>query len=226
MILPAHSSADVELANMAASVDRAGLQPARIVLTQVHDLSSFQPTDERPWGPTYQEMAVAGRRYFPNAEIGGGMINYFTELNRKRPPQGLFDFVTHAICPIVHDASDEAVMQTLECLPHIFASTKAFIGKTPYHLGPSSIGARFNPYGASLLANVKNRRVCLAPNDPRQFGTFATDWNKGVIAVAATAGLKSITLSALTGPRGLINKHGQKSALFHFLAKVLKRGSL
>ncbi|MDE2383326.1 MAG: hypothetical protein KGO53_01805 [Alphaproteobacteria bacterium] len=223
IVLPGKVSAELEMAKFAGCTQRAGLEPARVVVTQSHDLKSFQPTDKRPWGPSYEEMAAAARKHFPRASIGGGMITYFTELNRKRPPQGVFDFITHAICPIVHDASDEAVMQTLESLPHIFASAKAFIGKTPYHLGPSSIGARFNPYGAALAANPKSRRVCLAPNDPRQFATFAVDWNKGVIEAAARAGLKSVTLSALTGPRGLLDKSGRPTPLYKQLARLMRQ---
>lgn len=221
IVLPARAAASEEMAEMAAAVESAGLAPKRVVVTHIHDLKSFQPTDKRPWGPTYEEMAAAARQHFPQAEIGGGMISFFTELNRKRPPAGVFDFITHAICPIVHDASDEAVMQTLEALPHVFASGRSFIGKTPYHLGPSSIGARLNPYGASLASNPLSRRMCLAPNDPRQFTAFAVTWNKAVILSAAQAGLASVTLSALTGPRGLVTASGRASPLFDYLAAVM-----
>jgi hypothetical protein len=51
--------------------------------------------------------------------LGGGMLSYFTELNRKRVPGELIDFVTHCTNPIVHAADDLSVMQTLEALPFI-----------------------------------------------------------------------------------------------------------
>ena len=222
IILPGEEPADSAMARVASAALQAGLNPKRIVVTQAHDLKSFQPTDQRPWGPSYEEMASAARKYFPGSEIGGGMMSYFTEINRKRPPQGVFDFITHSICPVVHDASDAAVMQTLECLPHVFATAKSFIGKTPYHLGPSSIGARMNPYGAALASNPQGQRVCLAPNDPRQNGTFAQAWNLGVMTAAGHAGLKSITLSSICGPQGLIDDKGKAKPLFDLLTELGK----
>src|SRR3546814_3439871 len=74
------------------------------------------------------------------------MFSYFTELNRKRPPVGLLDFVSHATCPIVHAADDRSVIQTLEAIPHIVRSARAIVGEAPYRLGPSTIGMRQNPY--------------------------------------------------------------------------------
>ena len=218
IVLPGKSTAESEMSTVAKAVLQSGLEPKRIVVTQAHDLKSFQPTDKRPWGPSYEEMASAARKYFPAAEIGGGMMSYFTELNRKRPPLGLFDFITHSICPIVHDASDAAVMQTLESLPHIFATAKSFIGKSPYHLGPSSSGARINPYGSAPAHNPKRQRVCLAANDPRQNGSFAQTWNLGVLS--GQASLQSVTLSSIHGPQGLIDGNGVTNPLFNFLSQI------
>jgi D-apionolactonase len=149
------------------------------------------------------------------------MMSYFTELNRKRPPRNLFDFITHSICPIVHDASDGAVMQTLETLPHIFASVRAMIGSEPYHLGPTTIAARMNPYGKAVSANPHYGRVCLAPNDPRQFGTFAAAWTLGLIVEASRAGERSLCLGTFCGPRGLLDSKAQPSALYRTLDSLL-----
>src|SRR5262249_32957909 len=124
IILPANEPADKELSAIAGAVNAAGLAPASIVVTQMHDLKSFQPNTPRPWGPTYEEMAAAARVFFPNAVLGGGMLSYFTELNRKPTPNGLFDFITHTGCPIVHAADDISIMETLETLPWIFASAR------------------------------------------------------------------------------------------------------
>ena len=220
IILPAKTSADEEMRAMADEVQLAGLRVESIVVTHAHDLKSFQPDEPRPWGPTYVEMAVAARTHFPGVKVGGGMISFFTELNRKRPPAGIFDFITHSICPIVHDASDAAVMQTLETLPTIFSTTRSYIGKAPYHLGPSTIGARMNPYGVNVVPNPMNRRICLAANDPRQANHFAVNWNQGLIAAATKAKLNRITLSAITGPQGLIDKSGRKSPLFNYFRKL------
>lgn len=223
LVVPGERSADEEVEDAAKDIRAATLTPHAVVITQAQDLKSFQPTDQRPPGPSFEDLAQAARTHFPNAMIGGGMISYFTEFNRKRPPLGVFDFITHSICPIVHDASDMAVMQTLETLPHIFASAKAIIGKTPYHLGPTTIAARMNPYGADVTSNPQNRRICLAPNDPRQSGTFAVAWNKGLLDAAARAGIKRVTLGGLCGPRGLLDSKGKPTPLFVYIRSLQRQ---
>ena len=204
MVLPAKAPAHDEVRAIAAELRAADYRPDAIVITQMHDLKSFQPNTPRPWGPTYEEMAAAVREIFPDVPLGGGMASYFTELNRKPAPQGLFDFVTHSVCPIVHAADDISVMETLESLPSIIASTRNMMGKTPYHLGPSSIPCRDNPYGSAVAPNPGNARVCLSDMDPRQRGLFAAAWNVGLLAAMAKGGLDSVALGAVTGPQGAI----------------------
>lgn len=218
LILPAKADATSEINELAAVARSAGLVPQSIVITHAHDLQSFQPNQERPWGPSYEEMAAAARKVFPGALIGGGMLSNFTELNRKPVPKGTFDFVTHALCPIVHAADDLSVMETLEALPWIFNSTRAMVGRMPYHLGPSSISARSNPYGPGIAANPDNKRVCLAGNDPRERGLLAAAWSLGVAASAAQHGIAEIAFSALTGPNGLVNDNGSLTPNFHVVA--------
>ena len=204
IVLPAKKAADEEVADIASAIRMGGLVPDSIVITQMHDLKSFQPNTPRPWGPSYEEMAAAARKHFPGVRLGSGMLSYFTELNRKRPPQGLFDFITHTVCPIVHAADDLSVMETLETLPSIFASTRAIIGKTAYHIGPSSIPCRDNPYGAAVAKNPDNGRVCLSDMDPRQRGLFAAAWTLGFVAAAARAGIDAVAIASAIGPQGVI----------------------
>jgi hypothetical protein len=206
IVLPARAPASEEVSAIAARMRAADYVPDSIVITQMHDLKSFQPNTPRPWGPSYEEMAAAVREAFPGVPVGGGMLSYFTELNRKPVPRGLFDFVTHSVCPIVHAADDISVMETLEAIPSIIASTRHMIGRSPYHLGPSSIPCRDNPYGAAVAANPGNGRVCLADMDPRQRGLFAAAWNVGLLAALAKGGLDSVALGAVTGPQGVIHR--------------------
>lgn len=207
IVLPAKKPAAVEVAAIAREMRAADYRPDAIVVTQAHDLASFQPNTPRPWGPSYEEIAAAVRKEFPGVTLGGGMLSFFTELNRKPVPRGVFDFVTHTVCPIVHAADDISVMETLDSLPSIIASARHMIGKdTPYLLGPSSIPARLNPYGAALSPNPDNGRVCLADVDPRQRGLFAAAWTLGLIAGFAGGGLDAMTLGAATGPQGVIHR--------------------
>ena len=204
IVLPAKAPAAEEVDAIAGALRAAGFKPDAVVITQMHDLKSFQPNTPRPWGPTYEEMAAAARKAFPGVALGGGMLSYFTELNRKPAPKGVFDFITHTACPIVHSADDLSVMETLESLPWIIGSTRAMIGTSPYHMGPTSIPCRDNPYGAQEAANPNNGRVCLSDMDPRQRGLFAAAWNLGLVAAAAKGRLDAVSLGAVTGPQGLI----------------------
>lgn len=224
VILPAQKPAMAEVAVIAADVRAGGLVPDAVVITQMHDLKSFQPNTPRPWGPSYEDMAAAVRRHFPGVPVGGGMLSYFTELNRKPVPEGLFDFVTHTVCPIVHAADDVSVMETLEATPSITGSARAMIGKTPYHLGPSGIACRDNPYGAAVAANPGEGRVCLTDDDPRQRGVFAAAWNLGLVAAAARGGINAMAFGATTGSRGIILGDGVVPA-FHVLAGLKGSGN-
>lgn len=205
IVLPAKKPAADEVAAIARDIRAADYRPDAVVITQAHDLASFQPSSPRPWGPSYEEMAAAVRTEFPGVTLGGGMLSFFTELNRKPVPKGVFDFVTHTLCPIVHAADDISVMETLESHPHIIASARNIIGRdTPYLLGPSAIPARLNPYGAAVTPNPGNARVCLSDTDPRQRGLFAAAWTLGLIAGCAKGGLDAVALGAVTGPQGVI----------------------
>jgi hypothetical protein len=137
-------------------------------------------------------------------KIGGGMFSFFTELNRKRPPAKLLDFVVNGTCPIVHAADDRSVMETLEALPYQVATARSFIGNTAYSIGPSGIGCRDNPHGATWTPNPDNLRVCLTRLEPRQRGLFAAAWTLGYIATLARTEIQAVAFGAPTGPLGII----------------------
>jgi hypothetical protein len=145
IILPGRGSATQDIAKISLALKHSGVVPAAIIITQAHDMESFQPGDTRPTGPDYSEMAVAARAAFPGIPIGGGVVAFFTELNRLPVPIGLFDFVVHTVCPAVHAADDQTLMENLEAAKWIFASTRQMIGNTKYQLGPSWISSRVNP---------------------------------------------------------------------------------
>ena len=221
MILPGRGSATQDIAEISLALKRSGVAPNAIIITQAHDMASFQPGDPRPPGPDYSEMAVAARAAFPGIPIGGGVVAFFTELNRLPVPIGLFDFVVHTVCPAVHAADDQTLMENLEAAKWIFASTRQMIGTTKYQLGPSWISSRVNPYGTSALSNPTNERICLVEEDPRQFGLFGAAWLLGLAAAAAQAGLSSVGLASISGPQGLIRRGQVAKPQRHPTAKVV-----
>lgn len=204
-VVPCARPLDEEFSDLARQVAAAGLRLDALEVSPAVDRRSTPPGSVWPPCPPLEEVYEAARRAFPALRLGGGMFSYFTELNRKRPPVARLDYVTHCTCPIVHDADDRAVMQSLEALPFILRSARAFIGADmPYRIGPSTIGMRQNPYGARVMPNPERRRMPMAQIDPRQDGLFAAAWMVGMAARLVEAGVESFTGAALTGPFGLL----------------------
>ncbi|KQT69112.1 hypothetical protein ASG54_05255, partial [Aureimonas sp. Leaf460] len=219
-VVPGVAAPGEELAGIAALVSASGLAPAAIVVGPSVDRQSTPPGSAWPDCPPLEEVYAAARAAFPGIALGGGMFSYFTELNRKRVPAELLDFATHATCPIVHAADDASVMQTLEALPFIARTARSFLGEVPYHLGPTTIGMRQNPYGSRTLPNPDGGRVAMAADDPRQRGLFAAAWTIGYAARLAGSGVAAWTGAAFAGPRGLLAPSGGVVPAFH-VAKAL-----
>ncbi|WP_245283096.1 D-apionate lactonase [Aureimonas altamirensis] len=204
----------------AAAVRQCGLAPHAVAALADVDRQSTPPGSAWPPCPPLEDIYAEARRAFPGVLIGGGMFSYFTELNRKRVPAALLDFVTHATCPIVHAADDRSVMQTLEAIPYITRSTRSFIGTAAYRLGPTTIGMRQNPYGFRTMPNPDGRRIAMAHDDPRGRTAFGAAWLVGYAARFAGTSLQCWTAGSLGGPRGAILPDGGRTPAFAVLATL------
>lgn len=194
-----------ELAPLADAVQRLGLNLEAVSVFPAQDMKSVQPGAPWPAMPTFEQNYSAARRAFPRVPLGGGMAAYFTELNRKRPPTGALDYVTFTTCPNVHAADDVSVMETLQAIPHLIRSTRAFMGdRLPLRIGPSQLGCRENPYGKSTASNEANGRVCLSRIDPRQRGLFNAAWTVGYFSACAREGTEAVAFGDFTGPFGYV----------------------
>ena len=220
LVVPAQRNVKDELREIAAMASEAKLKLSAVLVSPAVDRQSTLPGSPWPPCPPLAEIYQAAREAFPGVAIGGGMLTYFTELNRKRPPVELLDFVSHCTCPIVHAADDLSVMQTLEAMPSITRSARAIMGKDkPYWIGPSTIGMRQNPYGSRVMDNPENRRITMTDHDPRQTSLFAAAWMIGYAASTAEAHLQVLTVGALTGPlgTGLCQRRGRDQLPSRFL---------
>lgn len=197
---------DDEFGALGNNLRDAGFSPDTLLVCPSVDRQSTPPGSDWPECPPLAEIYRAARRAFPCLVLGGGMFSYFTELNRKRPPVDLLDFVTHSTAPIVHAADDESVMETLETLPHILRSARAIIGEgKDYRLGPSTIAMRQNPYGSRTFENPHAQRICMTNDDPRHRGQFGAAWTVGYGMRISTASIGRWVPAAFAGPRGLID---------------------
>ena len=193
-----------ELTLLATLIQRSGLKLSGLAVVPVGDLKSVLPGGPRPPAPKLEELYAAARKAFPGIKLGGGMLTFFTELNRKHPPAQLLDYVVNTTCPIVHAADDRSVMETLEALPYQVTTARTYIGKTGYRIGPSGIGCRDNPHGKTWTPNPGNVRVCLTKLEPRQRGLFGAAWTLGYVATLARTAVEAISMGAPTGPLGMI----------------------
>lgn len=208
------------LRTYASAMRDAGLRPASIMVCPSVDRQSTPPGSTWPACPPLDLVHAAAREAFGAPLMGGGMASFFPELNRKRPPAGRLDFVSHSLCPIVHDAGDLEAMETLEAVPHIARSARAIIGDRPYRIGPATIAMRQNPYGARTIPNPDGRRVPMADDDPRHRARFGASYVLGLAAALAPAGIAVWTPGELYGPRGLVRDDGGWHPLTHVVAAL------
>jgi D-apionolactonase len=176
---------------------------AAVMISPAPDLKCTLPGSPWPPCPPLEDCYRALRAALPEARLGGGMASFFTELNRKRPPVGLLDFVTFTTVAIFHAGDDRSAMEGLESLPYLAKSVESFIGGKPYHVGPSAIGLRMNPYGEAPMANPRNIRQAMNGMDPRQRGLFAAAWSVGYVARFAQEGASALTLGGTVGEFGI-----------------------
>jgi D-apionolactonase len=193
---------DIDKAGRAAA--DLGSPFATVMVSPAPDLKSTLPGSPWPPCPPLDACYRAARKAFPKARLGGGMFSFFTELNRKRPPVALLDFVTFSTTPLVHAGDDRSATESLESLPHVIESVQAFINGKPYHVGPTAIGMRMNPYGAAPMENPLNIRQAMNRMDPRQRGMFGAAWYLGYVAHFARGRASAITLGAGVGEFGLL----------------------
>jgi hypothetical protein len=194
-----------EIAALAKIVARLRSPFKAVFLSPASDMKSTQPTGPWPPCPPLADIYKLARLLFPDTRIGGGMMSYFTELNRKRPPANFADFITFTNSALVHAGDDRSVTEGLEALPAMAKSARAFSAGKPFVVGPSAIGMRFNPYGAAPQANPRNIRQAMSRNDPRQRGLLGAAWSFAYFAHFARSGAGAIALGGLTGPFGVIS---------------------
>ncbi len=208
--LPGQGPPDVELNRVVTVCQTYHLSPATVLACPAPYLKSYQPQGVWPDVPPLADIYDASRRAFPDAKIGGGMLSYFTELNRKWPPAEHIDFISHTLSPIVHAADDVTVMENLTTPASMAATIAARLGDIEYRIGSTSVSMRHNPYGTTTLANLDNQRIAMADADPRERGLFAAAWALGLVASMQHCELGSLTLFAASGPSSILHVTGER----------------
>ena len=193
-----------ELAAVAEIAGQAGLKPAAIVPEQARLLKFTLEKIPALGIPDFDEVYSAARAAFPGVRLGGGVFTNFTELNRNVAEPDLFDFLTHATCAVVHEPDDRSVIETLQTLPDIVASAKAWAGGKPYRIAPSAIGMRFNPYGPDVHQNADNGRYSFNRQDPRHRALLGAAFALGYAARVAPLGVEALAFGQPSGALGMV----------------------
>ena len=209
LALPCKASPLEELKAIAALCAEAGFSPASLFVSPAVDRRSTPPGSQWPECPPLEEVYAAARAAFPASLLGGGMMSYFTELNRKPVPAENLDYVSHCTNPIVHAADDLSVMQSFEALRDVVHSVRAIYPDKTYRIGPSTIAMRQNPYGSATKDNPRLGRIPMANVDPRHNAQFGAAFAAAYAATTAAARVDVLTLATLAGPFGLLAGPGE-----------------
>ncbi|PUE19797.1 hypothetical protein B9Z43_08210 [Limnohabitans sp. MMS-10A-192] len=182
--------ADAVFHALAQQLAQAGVVPAAVVAL-----------------PCGAQAACFLRELFPASAIGGGTPHFFAQLNRLEVSGGE-DFMAFTVCPIVHGADDEAVMNGLQSLPSMLETARRRHPARDWHLGPSALSARASPLGRQPRSDGQ-KRMALAFRDPRSRGLFGAAWLLGHLAAAAHARVQALSLPPLVGEDGLFYSSGE-----------------
>jgi hypothetical protein len=137
----------------------------------------------------------------PNAKFGSGTDHYFAELNRGRARLPLADKLVFSINPQVHAFDDESLMETLAAQKVAAVMARSFMPGTPLAVSPVTLKPRRNPNRTSAGPTTRDA-------DARQCAQFTAAWTLGSLKYLAEAGVSSITLFELSGPRGVLDADG------------------
>lgn len=205
IVVPDDADPAGHLARVAGNFSALGLAPRHVIAVPAAYMRSYQPVSDWPQGTSPEDCLAAAKKAFPDAKIGVGLLTNFTEVNRCRPKPGPGHYLTFSTTAIVHAADDRSVLETLEALPHLFATAGMFNGERDIRLGLVAIGMRTNPYGAGVAPNPEFRRLAMAMDDPRQQGLFAASFAVAATVIAAKAGCGALALAAPAGPFAMMS---------------------
>ncbi len=128
-----------------------------------------------------------------NGQVLVGTNNYFTELNRQRPPKNAGDGTCYSINPQVHAFDNATLVENLEAQASTVRTARSFAGDRWIAVTPVTLRPRFIPANGAPV-----------DPDPRQSSPFNAAWTLGSIKYLAEAGANSITYYELTGKGGVL----------------------
>ena len=144
------------------------------------------------------------RPRLPDALFAGGTDQNFSDVNRGRPTDAVFEGVCFSISPTVHAADDASIIENIAGAAEVVRFARTFDDGAPNGraviVSPVTIATRFGPYpGGPAAAGDLPPAV-----DVRQASLLGAAWTVGELGALAAAGAASVTWYETTGWRGVM----------------------
>lgn len=159
----------------------------------------------------------------PHPELVGGTRAHFTELNRNHARlERWAGPVAFSITPFMHDRGGHQLVESLGMQAVVVADAVRIADGRPLHVGPVTLGARYNAVATTRASAGGSRDAELragfgaehvpGATDDRQSAKALGAWVVGSVAALAVLGVQSLSYFEATGPRGLVAADGVLTA--------------
>ncbi|SMQ60429.1 hypothetical protein SAMN06295909_0445 [Plantibacter sp. VKM Ac-1784] len=159
----------------------------------------------------------------PPPELVGGTRAHFTELNRNHARLERWTGpVAFSITPFMHDRGGHQLVESLGMQAVVVADAVRIADGRPLHVGPVTLGARYNAVATTRASAGDSRDPELragfgaehvpGATDRRQSAEALGAWVVGSVAALAVSGVESLSYFEATGPRGLVAADGTLTA--------------
>ena len=220
--------ADVEAQATALLAHLRRIQPRVLQWIVLHE--SQNPAGEA----TVQRARGVLQSYAPNVLFAAGTRDFFTEINRDRPPAGAASSVCYSNNPQVHAFDELTMIENLAGQSFNVETARTFTAR-PVVVSPITLRIRGN---ANAAAEKPGLAELPGDVDARQMSLFGAGWTMGSIARLATTGfVHSLTYFETTGWRGVMetesgsllpaafpSEPGMVFPLYHVFADIAEFG--
>jgi hypothetical protein len=198
-------------------------------------VGAFDRTTHLSEPPLLAAVAEALSARGLDAEVLGGTRAHFTELNRAHERIAEFDGpITLSITPFMHDRSGYQLTESIPMLGHVAADARRIAGGRPLHMGPITLGARFNAVAteparvapSSTLDEGYGPELVAGASDARQSAASLGAWVLCAASMLAVEGVASLSWFEASGPRGLCDGNGVPTSagtVYDWLAQAAGR---
>lgn len=189
--LVAGADIEKELENAAAYIRHHKLRVARWVV-----LDSNSPV-------TTEATARRARKIVGAGPLVGGARGNFAELNRNRPPAGLFDGLVFAASPQVHASDNFTLAENPAAFRDMIRTAKVFGSGAPVYVSPLTLKPQYNPAATGPEAPPEPGKLP-ADADRRQMALLCAGYTAAAFKHLAESGAAGVTFYETAGWKGVM----------------------